>query len=148
MHKILQRFREGGLAALFTLAAGETLLLITRVDSIEFAPQHNLYVATAWVLIAASIGPLITEAEPWFRILLWNGTGWCAGLAVFGLESVGSMPLWPIMLAGLALTFWPRREDKPFPASAIAIALIGGFLVCWLGWSQPDLPKIDTWIDL
>lgn len=147
MHDLVQRVRSGGLAMLLTLAAGISLLLLTRVDAIEFAPQLPMYRVSAGILLAAAIGPLIPEAEPWFRILLWNGTGWTVGLAVFGLESVGAMPLWPIMLAALALTFWPRSEEKQLPASAVVIALLGGFLVCWLGWSQPDLPKIDTWVD-
>ena len=147
MHEFLRRVREGGLAALFTLAAGLSLLLITRVDTIEYAPQHPLYIAAACILLASAVGPLIIEAEAWFQILLWNGTGWTTGLAVFGLESIGSMPLWPIMLAGLALTFWPRQNERHLPPVAIAIAFIGGFLVCWLGWAQPEVPTLDTWIE-
>lgn len=147
MHELVQRIRLGGLATLLTLASGISLLLIMQVDAIEYAPQFWLYRITAWILLAAAIGPLIPEAEPWFRILLWNGTGWSVGLAVLGLESVGAMPLWPIMLSALALTFWPKSDEKSLTPTVIVIALVGGFLVCWLGWSQPDIPKIDTWID-
>lgn len=133
----VQRFRQGAVAAAFALAAGIGMLLITRVDTIEFAPQRSLYVIAGWLLVLAAIGPLVEVLDTAGLILLWNSIGWSAGLAVFGLESVGSMPLWPLMLAALALTFWPRVPDRSLPPVAIIIALLGGFVICWLGWEDP-----------
>lgn len=147
MADALQRVRQGWLAALFALASGLSLLLLTRVDTIEYAPQRPLYTVAAWMLIASALGPLVAALDLVGQILLWNGTGWSIGLAVFGLESVGAMPLWPIMLAALALTFWPRSDDARLPPVAIAIALVGGFLICWLGWSDIDLPIPDDWLE-
>ncbi len=133
----LQRLRQGAIAALFALAAGGSMVLITRVDTIEYAPQRPLYVVAGWLLMISAIGALVPVLDTAGLILLWNAVGWSAGLAVFGLESVGSMPLWPLMLAALALTFWPRVPRRSLPPAAIVIALVGGFAVCWLGWADP-----------
>lgn len=133
----LQRLRQGAIAAVFALAAGGSMLLITRVDTIEFALQRPLYIVAGWLLMFSAIGALVQVLDTAGLILLWNAVGWSAGLAVFGLESVGSMPLWALMLAALALTFWPRVPGQSLPPAAIAIALAGGFVVCWLGWEDP-----------
>lgn len=140
----LQRVRQGAVAAIFALAAGITMLLITRVDTIEYAPQRQFYVIAAVILMLSALGPLVDMLDTVGLILLWNGVGWSIGLAVLGLESVGSMPLWPLMLAALALTFWPRVPGKSLPLSAILIAVAGGFLICWLGWADP-IP--DSWLE-
>lgn len=133
----LLRLRQGALAAVLALAAGGSMLMITRVDTIEFAPQRPLYILAGWLLIIAAIGALVTVLDTAGLILLWNAMGWSAGLAVFGLESVGSMPLWPLMLAALALTFWPRVPGRSLPPAAIMIAFVGGFAICWFGWADP-----------
>lgn len=147
MNEVVQRIRTGGLAAIFTLAAGASLLLLARANTIQFSDHTLLYQVAAWILIVASIGPLTIVIRPYCELLVWNGAGWSVALAVLGLDTVGAMPLWPIMLAALALTFWPRSEDQQMPASAIAIAVVGGALVCWLAWSQPEVPTFDTWLE-
>lgn len=147
MNDLIQRFRTGGLAALFTLAAGVSLLLLSRVTVIADSDHPLLYVIAGSILTAATIGPLVPTLKPYSEILVWNGTGWSIGLAILGLDTVGAMPMWAIVLVALALTFWPRQPDESLPGSAIAISLIGGMLVCWLAWSQPDIPTFDTWLD-
>lgn len=147
MNDVMQRIRSGGLAALFTLAAGLSLLLLSRVSVVAWSDHTILYPIAGWILIIASLGPLIPVLKPYCELLVWNGTGWSIGLAVLGLDTVGAMPMWPIMLAALALTFWPREEEQRLPASAIVIALLGGALVCWLAWSQPQVPTFDTWLE-
>ncbi len=144
----LARFRAGWMAAAFSLAAGIGMLLLTRVDTIEYAPQRPLYAFAGWLLVASAIGPIMTLVNTFGHILLWNGIGWSAGLALFGLESVGSMPLWPLMLAALALTFWPKDPERPLPPAAIMIALVGGFAICWLGWSDISLPIPSDWLEV
>ena len=144
----LARLRLGWMAAVFALAAGISMLLITRVDTIEYAPQHWLYVIAGWLLVASAIGPLVEVLDAFGHILLWNGIGWSAGLALFGLESVGSMPIWPLMLAALALTFWPKNPERVLPPAAIIIALLGGFAICWLGWSDISLPIPTDWLEV
>lgn len=146
MPNVVLRLKQGWLAFVFTLAAGVSLLLLARVDTIAWAPQKPLYLIAAWILVISSIGPLVELLDVPAQILLWNGTGWSIGLAVLGLESVGAMPLWPLMLASLGLTFWPRSPERSLPPTAIAIALIGGFLVCWLGWAEPDLSIPSSWL--
>lgn len=143
----MQRIRSGGLAALFTLAAGVTLLLLSRATVIANSDHPLLYQLAGWVFILAAIGPLTTYLKPYCELLVWNGTGWSIGLAILGLDTVGAMPMWPIMLAALALTFWPREEEQRLPVSAIAISLLGGALVCWLAWSRPEVPTFDTWLE-
>ena len=133
----VQRLRQGAIPAMFALAAGGSMLLITRVDTIEFSLQRPLYIVAGWLLIISAIGALVRVLDTAGLILLWNAMGWSAGLAVLGLESVGSMPLWPLMLGALALTFWPRVPGQSLPPAAIVIALAGGFAICWLGWADP-----------
>ncbi len=144
----LARLRHGWMAAAFALAAGLSMLLLTQVDTIEFAPQRWLYTITGWLLVASAIGPLVEVLDAFGHILLWNGIGWSAGLALFGLESVGSMPIWPLMLAALALTFWPKDPERVLPPAAIIIALLGGFAICWLGWSDISLPIPSDWLEV
>lgn len=147
MNELIQRIRSGGLAMIFTLAAGMSLLLLSRVTVIEYSEHTILYPIAGCILILAAFGPLIPVLKPYCELLVWNGTGWSIGLAVLGLDTVGAMPMWPIMLAALALTFWPRDEEQQLPVSAIAVSLLGGALVCWLAWSQPNVPTLDTWLE-
>ncbi len=146
MTEFALQMRRGILALGLSLAAGITMLLMTRIDVIHYAPQKPLYLGAGIVLVLASFGALWTPLSLIGQILLWNGTGWCIGLAVFGLESVGSLPLWPLMLAALALTFWPRTPETTLPPIGIAISLLGGFGVCWLGGSERSLPFPTEWI--
>lgn len=147
MNELIQRIRSGGLAVLFTLAAGVSLLLLSRVTVVVWSDHTILYPIAGCILLLAAIGPLFPVLNPYCELLVWNGTGWSIGLAVLGLDTVGAMPMWPIMLAALALTFWPREEEQTLPVSAIAVSLLGGVLVCWLAWSQPQVPTFDTWLE-
>lgn len=147
MHDIPQRIRSGGLAALFTLAAGVSLLLLSRVTVIAYSEHTILYLVAGWIVVAGAVGPLVPVLKPYGELLVWNGTGWSIGLAVLGLDTVGAMPMWPIMLVALALTFWPREPEESLPVSAIAIAVLGGIFVCWLAWTQPQVPTLDTWLE-
>lgn len=144
----LQRLRAGWSAAVFALAAGISMLVLMQVDTIEFATQRPLYAITAWILMISAIGPLVEQLDIAGHLLLWNGLGWSAGLSLFGLESVGSMPLWPLMLAALALTFWPKSSQGSLPPLAIAIAVIGGFAICWLGWSDIMVSIPTDWLEV
>ena len=144
----LQRLKDGAIASVLALASGITMLLITRTDAIEFAIEYPLYVIASLILIASAIGPLFEISDTIGQILLWNGVGWSAGLAFFGMESVGSMPIWPLMLAIMALAFWPRIPTRAVPPMAIAIALLGGFGLCWLGWSDVNIPIPTEWLEV
>lgn len=145
MTEYAQQLKRGAVASLLALLAGATLLLMLRVDTIEYSPHRTLYGIAAVILLITSIGPLHPATSLIGQVLLWNGIGWTIALAVLGLESVGSLPLWPLILAALALTFWPRTAETTLPPVAIAISLLGGFLICWLGWSDIKLPS--DWLD-
>lgn len=147
MNELTGRIRTGGLAVVFTLAAAVSLLLLSRVTVIANSDHTLLYQLAGWIFFGAAVGPLIRVLKPYCELLVWNGAGWSIGLAVLGLDTVGAMPMWPIMLAALALTFWPREEGQTLPVSAIAIALVGGMIACWLLWEQPNVPTLDTWLD-
>lgn len=147
MHS-LERLRAGALASLLALASGLSMLLITRSDAIEFAIEYPLYVIASIILLVSAIGPLLEIFDTIGQILLWNGIGWSAGLAIFGMEAVGSMPIWPLMLAIVALAFWPRVPERIVPPVAIAIALFGGFALCWIGWSDVSLPIPMEWLEV
>lgn len=132
---------------LFTLAAGISLMLLSRVKVVSFSDHTTLYIVAGWILVAAAIGPLFRVTAPYGELLLWNGAGWSIGLAILGLDTVGAMPMWPIMLAALALTFWPREPEESLPVPSIVISLLGGIGVCWLLWEQPDVPTLDSWLE-
>lgn len=144
----LQRLRAGAAASLLALASGLAMLLVTRNNAIEFAIEYPLYVIASIILIVSAIGPLLEIFDTIGQILLWNGIGWSAGLAIFGMEAVGSMPIWPLMLAIVALAFWPRVPERIVPPRAIAIALLGGFVLCWIGWSDVSLPIPMEWLEV
>lgn len=144
----LQRMKDGATASLLSLAAGLTMLLVTRNDAIEFSLEYPLYIIASVIMLIAAIGPLFEIFDTIGQILLWNGVGWSAGLVVLGMESVGSMPIWPLMLAIIALTFWPRIPDRTVPALAIAIALLGGIGLCWIGWSDVSIPIPTDWLEV
>lgn len=147
MTKPVLRLREGAIAFLLVLAAGISLLLMTRIDAIEFSPQKNLFVTAGVILVLASLGPVSDWLDVPGQVLAWNGLGWAVGLAVFGLDNVGSLPLWPIVLVALGLTFWPRWEGSTINAWAIAIAFLGGFAVCWLAWGDVSFSIPAEWTE-
>lgn len=139
------RLREGGVAALFLLLAALALYLISRTDAIFYAPQHSLYLITAGLFALSSPGPLVRMWDLPGQILYWNAVGWAIGLVVFGLASVGSLPIVTLILAAFALTFWPREPGTTMPWQAIAIALLGGLLVCWLAWGDVEFALPPEW---
>ena len=139
------RVREGGVAALFLLAASLALYLISRTDTIYYAPQHPLYVVTAVLFATGMPGPLLRLWDLPGQILFWNAVGWAIGLVFFGLASVGALPILPLILAAFALSFWPRTPDSTLPWQAIAIALLGGLLVCWLAWGDVEFALPQEW---
>lgn len=130
------RWRQGWTAALLLLGATIAQLLILRADPIEFSPNRSLYEFPIWLFAAAILCPLVRILHAPGIILTANGIGWCMGLAVLGLESVGALPIWPLLLAALAVTFWPRESDLPWPVMAIMIAVLGGILVCVMMWQN------------
>lgn len=132
------RLREGGIAALFLLAAAVVLILFSRTDAIYFAPQHPLYLITAGLFALSAPGPLLRPWDLPGQILFFNAVGWSIGLVTFGLASVGSLPILTLILAAFAFSFWPRTPGSTIPWQAIAIALLGGLLVCWLAWGDVE----------
>ena len=139
------RPRKGGVAALVLLLAALALYLISRTDAIFYAPQHPLYLITAALFALSAPGPLVRAWDLPGQILYWNAVGWAIGLVVFGLASVGSLPIVTLILAAFALTFWPRDPGATMPWQAIAIALLGGLLVCWLAWGDVEFALPPEW---
>jgi hypothetical protein len=136
------RIREGGIATLFLLAAMLAMYLITRIDVVRLSPQHGLYLVTVALFALSVPGPLVRLWDVPGQLLFWNAMGWGMGLALFGLASVGAMPILPLILAGFAISFWPRDPERTLPAQAVAIVLLGGLAVCWISWGEIafDLP--------
>lgn len=144
----LFRLREGWIASLFLLGATVTLFLITRTEVVRFAPQETLYIVTAALFAVTIPGPLVRLWDLPAQLFFWNAMGWGAGLAIFGLASVGSLPIWPLILALLGLTFWPREPETTAPWEAILIASMGGFLVCFMAWGDVVFeipPEFSGW---
>ena len=139
------RPREGGVAALFLLLAALALYLISRTDAIFYATQHPLYLITAGLFALSSPGPLLRPLDLPGQILFWNAVGWAIGLVVFGLASVGALPILTLILAVFALSFWPRTPESMVPWQVIAIALLGGLFVCWLAWGDVEFALPSEW---
>ena len=132
------RLREGGVAALFLLAAAVTLYLVSRTDAIFYAPQHPLYLITAALFLLAAPGPLLRAWDLPGQLFYWNAVGWALGLVTFGLASVGSLPILTLILAAFAFSFWPRTPETTVPWKIVAIAVLGGLFVCWLAWRDVE----------
>lgn len=138
----LFRLKDGAIATLFLLGALLILLGLTRADVIHYAQQLQLFYIAAAMIALSVPGPIVRPWDLPGQLLLWNAIGWCLGLSVFGMASIGAMPLFPLVLLGLALTFWPRQVDMPTPWLGAGIALVGGFLICWTLWGNvyADIP--------
>jgi hypothetical protein len=130
------RLREGGIAALFLAGALLLMFGITRTDVIAYAQQLDLFYIAAAMIALAVPGPIIRLWDLPGQLCLWNAAGWCMGLSVFGMASIGATPMFPLVLLGLALTFWPRPEGFPIPWLGASIAFAGGFLLCWALWGD------------
>lgn len=139
------RLREGGLASLLLLLAALALYLVSRTAAILYAPQHDLYLVTVALFALAIPGPVLRPWDLAGQLFFWNAVGWAIGLVVFGLASVGSLPIWPLILAAFAITFWPRAPGTTLPWYAIAIVLVGGILVCWLAWGDVEFALPPEW---
>ena len=138
----LFRLREGWIASLFLLSALLILLGLTRADVIHYSQQLGLFYISAAMLALSIPGPIIRLWDLPGQLFLWNAGGWCLGLSVLGMASIGAMPMLPLVLMGFALTFWPRPDNVPIPWLGAAIAFVGGFLLCWALWGNvyADIP--------
>ncbi len=113
--------------------------------SIYYAPQHPLYLITAALYALSIPGPLLRHPDLPGQLLFWNAGGWALGLALFGLASVGALPILPLILALVGYTFWPRTQASTLPPGVVAIVLLGGFAVCWLAWGDVEFALPHTW---
>jgi hypothetical protein len=136
------RLRDGGIATLFLIGALLVMFGITRTDVIAYAQQIDLFYIAAGMIAVSIPGPVIRLWDLPGQLFLWNAAGWCLGLSVFGMASIGATPVFPLVLLGLALTFWPRPDDIPIPWLGGSIAFVGGFVLCWVLWGNVyvDIP--------
>lgn len=141
-HPVIFRWRDGAIATLLILAALVILLGLTRTDLIHYSQQHDLFYITSGLIALSLPGPILRVWDVPGQLLLWNAVGWGLGLAIFGMVSIGSAPILPLVLLGASLTFWPRSDDETTPWLGAMIALAGGFLVCWILWGNvyADIP--------
>lgn len=136
------RWRDGGIATVLILAGLVILFGLTRTEIIRFSQQHDLFTLTLILIALAMPGPIVRLWDLPGQLLLWNAIGWGTGLALLGMPSIGATPALPVVLLGAALTFWPRPADEPVPWLGATIALVGGFLACWVLWGNVylDIP--------
>lgn len=131
------RLRDGWITSLLLIGAVIVILALTRTDLIFYAQQRDLFLIAAMILALSTPGPVLRLWEMPGLLLLWNATGWCLALLVFGMPSIGATMMFPLILMVVAATFWPRPEERPLPWLAMSISLIGGFVICWLLWDSP-----------
>lgn len=138
------RLRDGAIASLFILGGLVLLLALTRTDVIAYAPQRDLFYLAAGLIALAIPGPLLRAWDLPGQLLLWNAAGWCLGLSLLGMASIGAITMFPLVLLAFAITFWPREDDWPVPWAGLMIAFIGGGIVCWALWEMvyTDAPAI------
>lgn len=136
------RLREGAIATLFLTGALLVLLGLTRTAVIAYAQQIDLFYIAAMLIALAIPGPILRIWDLPGQLLLWNAIGWCLGLAILGMPSIGATPMLPLILMAFTISFWPRAEDGLVPWIASGIALVGGFLICWALWDNvyADIP--------
>lgn len=140
------RLKDGWIATLFLIGALLLIIGITRTDVIRYAEQVDLFDFTALLIALTIPGPILAIWDLPGQLLLWNAAGWCLGLSLFGMASVGATPVVPLILLGFALSFWPRREGIPIPWLGAGISALGGFLICWALWERAftGMPFIPT----
>lgn len=140
------RLRDGAIATILILIGLLVLLAISRTEVVRFSQQYELFLITAGVIALSLPGPIVRLWDLPGQLLLWNGLGWGLGLSFLGLPSIGATPLVPMILIAAAITFWPREDDWPVPWAGAGIAIIGGFITCWLLWNNvyPDIPFTDV----
>jgi hypothetical protein len=136
------RLRDGWLATLAILAAALVLLGLARTSVIAASDERDLFPFAAAVTALALPGPILRLWDVPGQILLWNAAGWCLGLLVMGLSSVGAQPMLPLIILLFALTFWPRTEGTPVLWVPGAVAFLGGAGACILAWEEiaPAIP--------
>lgn len=135
-HNILYHLKSGAISTFFLIAAAIATWAITHTDVISFAPQHALYVFAVYPVLLAIPGALIPQLNLFSRLCLINSLGWISALTVFGMASVGAIPLICLALLGFALSFWPHPDDMPTPWSGYVIAFLGGFCICFIAWGD------------
>lgn len=121
---------------LFLILACAAMYGISRADVIAFAPQHGVYRFAIYLIALAIPGPLVPQWNLVGYLILMNAIGWLVGLTLFGMASVGALPLAPLVLLGFALSFWPRPAGMPTPWTGLLIALIGGMAICMICWGE------------
>jgi|GEM_PF-6329268 len=140
------RLKDGWIATLFLIGALLLMIGITRTDVIHYAQQVSLFDFTAFLIALTIPGPILTIWDLPGQLLLWNAVGWCLGLSLFGMASIGATPVAPLILLGFALSFWPRPEGTSIPWLGAGIAAVGGFLICWTLWESAfvEIPFIPA----
>lgn len=86
-------------------------------------------VAGAIVMALAGSLLLVPAGRPGALLLAWNGLGIAVGMFVVGIFSVGALMAFPLTLAGIALSSWPRRPRESAITPAAIVVHVGGFLL-------------------
>ncbi|HEV2067893.1 MAG TPA: hypothetical protein VGR08_13775 [Thermomicrobiales bacterium] len=114
------------LAAGATFAAACAMLGVGAVSRAQgfdrISPATSF---TSLILMAATLGALVSWLREGGLVLAWNALGIAIALLVIGLLNVGAIVAFPVALIGLALAAWPRGAER-VGLVPCGIALIGG----------------------
>lgn len=114
------------LAAGATIAAALAMLGVGAVARSQgFGGIRPATSLTAVILLAATIGALVSWLREGGLVLMWNALGIAIALLVVGIFNVGAIVAFPVALIVLALAAWPRGTQRVGMAPC-AIALGGG----------------------
>lgn len=97
-------------------------------------------VAGAIVSLLAGLLAILPVTRMGAWLLVWNALGIGCGLFVIGIFSVGALVTFPLVLLGITLASWPRREgDSIASVPALAVQVTGFLLVLALYGFYDDL---------
>lgn len=85
--------------------------------------------AGAIVALLAGVMALVPATRPGALLLVWNALGIGGAMFVIGIFSVGALVAFPLVLLGITLASWPRRDGESIASVPAIAVLVTGFLL-------------------
>lgn len=86
-------------------------------------------VAGAIVSLLAGLLALFPGSRTGALLLVWNALGIGGAMFVIGIFSVGALVAFPLVLLGIALASWPRRDGESIASVPALVVQVTGFLL-------------------
>jgi len=86
-------------------------------------------VAGAVVSLLAGVLAMLPITRTGALLLVWNALGISGAMFVIGIFSVGALVAFPLVLLGIALASWPRRDGESIASVPALVVQVTGFLL-------------------